>query len=234
MRAPWHDSFILEMASRPMDEFQKQWEECCRRQEKHSRAVTEIVEEIMDSTLEDEDEEDEDEDWDRMSGVNASETCGRWKDDFEREYYSSADEITTEESVEDGEWLHLDYKKVSQEEPFPPIPVEEKPKEPTPAPAASEPKQPQQQNDRPAREPQVPPQQEQDTQRARPKRPARNYLKQPSLAFTPGRPVDHSPVPEDLAERVQWKAARLYEKLSSMRISEPEKQEQQKQEEEPE
>ncbi|KAI1278621.1 hypothetical protein F5Y07DRAFT_64829 [Xylaria sp. FL0933] len=227
MRASWHDSFILDMASRPMDEFQKKWEECCRRQEKHSRAVTEIMEEIMDSTL-------EDEDWDRMSEVNASETCGRWKDDFEREYYSSADEITTEESVENGEWLHLDYRKVSEAELFPPMPVEEKPKEPTPAPAASKPEQPRQQEDRPGREPQVLPQQKQDTQRVRPKRPARNYFKQPSLAFTPGRPVDHSQMPEDLAERVQWKAARFYEKLSSMRISGPEEQDQQKQEEEPE
>ncbi|KAI0802338.1 hypothetical protein GGR55DRAFT_455725 [Xylaria sp. FL0064] len=226
MGASRHDSFILEMSSRPMDEFQKRWEECCRRQQAHARAVAEhmsramrgigageveIMEEIMDSSSKEEDEEDED--WDRMSGVNASETCGRWKDDFDREYYSSADEITTEENVENGEWLHLDYRKVSQaelfppipveEELFPPMPVEETPKEPPSAPAASKPKQPRQQKDIPAaREPQIPQQQQQDTQRAPPKRPARDYFKQLSLAFTPARPVYHG-TPEDLAERVE-------------------------------
>ncbi|KAI0433267.1 hypothetical protein F5Y09DRAFT_338872 [Xylaria sp. FL1042] len=207
--------------------------------EENEEIEVRIVEDITTSTLEgdekDEKDEEEEDGWDRMSGVNASDTCGCWINDFvtqllihpillpgmaEVDYYSSEDEITTEENVENGEWLHLAYRRASQEELLPVSPVEEVIQEP-PAQTSSKPKPPQ--KDQPVRQPQRP----RDCRGSRPQRPVTIYFEQPSPA--PLRPVNERPMPEYRAEKVERKAAKLTENtpmlakvcdgLESMRLS---------------
>ncbi|KAI0910978.1 hypothetical protein F4823DRAFT_561334 [Ustulina deusta] len=64
----------------------------------------------------------QDDGWEKVS--EAADNGGNWND-FEDDYYSSGDDITMEEYIENGEWLHLDYRKVSDEQPLPASPAEE-------------------------------------------------------------------------------------------------------------
>ncbi|KAI1428531.1 hypothetical protein F5Y12DRAFT_31263 [Xylaria sp. FL1777] len=68
--------------------------------------------------------------WEQISGANDN---GSTWNEVEDDYYSSGDDITIEEYIENGEWLHLNYTKASQnEQPQPPLSLEEEAKKPEP------------------------------------------------------------------------------------------------------